>query len=515
MEGPASPDSVFAQSAPPPARGVGMREAGAALAAIAALPLVAAALLVDFDKADEAARWLLLLVIWLAACAAAAAWLALRWLVKPLRQMAGALEHYERGHYRRWMQPQPGPLAELLVLHRGLHALLDGLDRRREARDEALQRLEAELVQRRQLLEEVAQRERAWREVFDVNPNVMWILEARTLHFLAVNEAAVRHYGYDVEAFLAKDLPAILAPNERDHLHLLEDDATGPGPRHLRGMPRVWRHVTADGRQVLVEMTRQAITFAGREAWLSMVTDVTQRVTRESQRSAQARVLSRRLADAQRELADARSLGEGLARLMTEELLPRLPREQAAPLEHGLRRVQRLARLPVLPFTPEPLDLTAIAEQEIHLLRLAEPARRVHVEIEPGLVCEGDAALARVLLQELLHNAWRFSEGRRNPWIRVGAVADAAAVPAFFISDNGCGFDDTGQARLFEPQDSPNGGRLGLALAAAVVRRHGGRVWAQSRPEEGATMFFRLSPGARRPGLVNEVVIDPVEGGGE
>jgi signal transduction histidine kinase len=160
------------------------------------------------------------------------------------------------------------------------------------------------------------------------------------------------------------------------------------------------------------------------------------------------------------------------------------------------------------------VDLSALAGEAVTLLRLAEPQRRVHVEIEPGLACRGDAALLRDLLAELLANAWQSGHGRPAPWVRMGRVEGAPQ--RFFVSDNGCGFEAAEQARLFLPfergatvrgERSPG---LGLALARAIVGRHHGRLWAESLPGRGSTFYFELSamPAEEGPPQVREVVID-------
>lgn len=478
-----SVDSAFAAPASRPAvQGASLRSVGALLVLAAILP----ALVLGVLKAYAA------LAVFAGVYLLAVGWLALRWVWRPLRQLAGALRHIERGRYRPWMQAPPGPLLEVRVLHRGLHALWEGLERRGRARDAAL--------------EELSRREQGYRGLFEANPNIMWITDAQTLAFLAVNDAAVAHYGYSRHEFLSMRITDLLPPEDREDLAEAAGDAAGeaPGPRYLRSMPRIWRHVTRPGRLLLVEVARHELEFANRPARLSLVTDVTQRLAGESRLRERLDDANAQLARARRELAGARSLVTGMSHLNLE----------GDGLQSMLRRLQRLTQLPDTAFAEQVVDLSAMAEHEVHLLRLAQPARRVHVEVEPGLVCAADAGLARQLLRELLANAWTFTGHRPNAWIRVGQAEDGDG--AFFVSDNGIGFEPSLQARLYlpferlhSPADYPGDG-LGLAIAAAAVQRHQGRLWAQSQPGQGATFHFTLAPPERDDSDVQvlEVLID-------
>jgi PAS domain S-box-containing protein len=483
MESARPPDSVFDPSQASPPDGVSLRVLVPLLLAAGLLP---ALVLVAFEAYVALAAFATLYLL-------GVGWLALRWVVRPLRLLAGAMRHIELGRYRPWMQAPPGRLREMQVLHRGLHGMWEGLERRRRALDAALV--------------ELSRREQGYRGLFEANPNIMWISDAQTLVFLAVNDAAIAHYGYSRNEFLSMSLTDLLPPEDRDDMGDPAGDAPddAPGPRHLRGMPRIWRHVTRGGRTLLVEVARHDIDFSARPARLSLVTDVTQRLAGESRLRQRLDDANAQLAHARRELAGARSLVSGVTQLAADPVR----------LEPVMRRLQRLSHLAHAPFAPEDVDLSVLAEHEVHLLRLGEPARRVHVEVQPGLLASADAALARDLVHELLANAWSFTRGRANAWIRVGRQGDGGP---FFVSDNGVGFEATEQARLFLPferlhsQAEYPGQGLGLAIALAAAQRHQGRLWAQSQPGQGATFLFTLAPAVAQGELqVAEVVIEPAD----
>ena len=143
------------------------------------------------------------------------------------------------------------------------------------------------------------------------------------------------------------------------------------------------------------------------------------------------------------------------------------------------------------------VDVSALAAELMAELATADPARRVEVVIGPDLVARADAGLIRVVLQNLLSNAWKFTSRRPDARIEVGA-ADANGERAFYVRDNGAGFDMAYAANLFGAfqrlhgmAEFPGTG-VGLATVQRIIHRHGGRVWADAVPDRGATFYFTL-----------------------
>ncbi len=138
-------------------------------------------------------------------------------------------------------------------------------------------------------------------------------------------------------------------------------------------------------------------------------------------------------------------------------------------------------------------DLAHQARDILDELRAAEPERRVDVAIPAALPAHGDPRLVRVVLENLLRNAWKFTSKRDAARIELGAAGNA-----FFVRDNGAGFDPARADKLFTPFHRLHtaadfeGTGVGLATAQRIVHRHGGRIWAESAPERGATFYFTL-----------------------
>lgn len=172
-----------------------------------------------------------------------------------------------------------------------------------------------------------------------------------------------------------------------------------------------------------------------------------------------------------------------------------------------------LSRLSRAQMRPRLVDLTQVAREVVKELQQADPARSIDVRIAEGLTAMGDAGLLRASLANLLGNAWKFSS--RQPDARIefgqrrngeaplppGAAAPSRA-PVFFVRDNGAGFDMKYADKLFAPFQRLHanadfaGTGIGLAIVQRVVHRHGGMIWFDAAPNQGATFYFTLEQGS-------------------
>lgn len=143
------------------------------------------------------------------------------------------------------------------------------------------------------------------------------------------------------------------------------------------------------------------------------------------------------------------------------------------------------------------VDLSSIAREIAAAMDREEPGRTVEWTIASGLSIRADLALARIAMQNLLQNAWKFTAKTERPVIRVGAL-ERDAKTVYFVADNGVGFDMAHADRLFgafqrlhHVDDFPGTG-IGLAIVQRIIRRHGGKIWAEAKEGEGATFFFSV-----------------------
>jgi signal transduction histidine kinase len=158
-----------------------------------------------------------------------------------------------------------------------------------------------------------------------------------------------------------------------------------------------------------------------------------------------------------------------------------------------------LARLSRVELENEEVDLAALARQVLDQLQECEPGRALHARIPKHLWVHGDPRLLTQLITNLLGNAWKFSGRKPNVWIELGSDKRPGGETAYFVADHGAGFDMAHASRLFgafQRLHTPSefeGTGIGLALVQKIVSGHGGRIWAEAKPGEGATFYFTLS----------------------
>jgi signal transduction histidine kinase len=172
-------------------------------------------------------------------------------------------------------------------------------------------------------------------------------------------------------------------------------------------------------------------------------------------------------------------------------------------MDQLIQDLLRLAQIGRAAVRVRPLDFSALADAVAADVRAAEPSRDAPIAVEPGMKAQGDERLLRILLENLLRNAWRFTSKKPGARIEVGVRADGDGCEideiAYFVRDDGAGFDSTRAERLFQPFQRLHSGAdfegtgIGLAIVKRIVDHHGGRIWAEARVDQGAAFYFTLS----------------------
>jgi light-regulated signal transduction histidine kinase (bacteriophytochrome) len=149
------------------------------------------------------------------------------------------------------------------------------------------------------------------------------------------------------------------------------------------------------------------------------------------------------------------------------------------------------------------VDLSQTARQVVGELQQHEPGRAVEVAVWEGMSAEADPHLLRVVLENLIGNAWKFTSKAAKPHIEIGALKDGGRA-TFFVRDNGAGFDMAYADKLFgafqrlHSASEYAGTGIGLATVQRIVQRHGGRIWAEGEVGKGAVFFFTLALAAEK-----------------
>lgn len=200
----------------------------------------------------------------------------------------------------------------------------------------------------------------------------------------------------------------------------------------------------------------------------------------------------------------------GFGKLLADDYADKLDKTGKSFLEYitaGTRQMSELieallelSKVTRAPMRKQPVELDALARDVARELQERDPGRDCRVTVADGLAAEGDPRLLKILLQNLMGNAWKFTAKQAHAHVEVGGQ-ERDGKRVFFVRDDGAGFDLAHAANLFTPfhrqhrQDEFEGLGIGLATVQRIVSRHGGRIWAEAAPGQGATFFFTL--GAR------------------
>lgn len=205
---------------------------------------------------------------------------------------------------------------------------------------------------------------------------------------------------------------------------------------------------------------------------------------------------------------------DGFSQAVLEDCAGKLPPDSAANLGRVRAASQRMAeliddilelsRVSRVEMRRERVDLSVLARSIADEVRSGDRERRAEVSVASGLVAEGDARLLRLVLQNLIGNAWKFTSKVRLARIEVAGFKQADGSPVFYVRDNGAGFDPAYAHKLFgtfqrlhDAAEYPGTG-VGLSTVQRIVHRHRGRVWAEGAPGRGATFYFTIPDPAKR-----------------
>ena len=179
-------------------------------------------------------------------------------------------------------------------------------------------------------------------------------------------------------------------------------------------------------------------------------------------------------------------------------------RKAAARMSGLLTALGELSHATRVELKPAPVDLSLLVDWVVAELQDAEPERAVELTVQPGLTAHGDEHLLKMLLAQLLDNAWKFSRGRSPAKIEIGGRREGDRV-RLHVRDNGSGFDMRYAPKLFQPfqrlhgPDEGGGHGLGLAIAQRIAERHHGQLRAESEPGAGSTFHLELPAGDASP----------------
>jgi signal transduction histidine kinase len=199
---------------------------------------------------------------------------------------------------------------------------------------------------------------------------------------------------------------------------------------------------------------------------------------------------------------------DGYARILQDDYFAQLPPEALQCLSNILEGSQRmtqlindllaLSRVTRQVLKHETVDLSRMAQEIATELRKDSPQRSVEFIIANGLTVNGDPGLLQIVMENLLNNAWKYTSRREQARIEFGSIFQSDGSRVFFVRDNGAGFNMAHASQLFGAfqrlhlESDFEGTGIGLATVQRIIERHGGRVWAESEVDKGATFYLTL-----------------------
>jgi PAS domain S-box-containing protein len=360
-----------------------------------------------------------------------------------------------------------------------------------------------------------------FRAMFAVSPDAL-LLTDRTGTIVQANEQASTLFGYDRDALIRMPVDKLVPASVREkHGALRAGYFRNADVRRMGADRQLWA-VRSDGTEFPADIYLSLVANDDADLVFASVRDMTERHEREQTIAGMAERLARdneALAAANAELdgftysvshdlrAPLRSM-TGFCKAVMEDYGERLDetgKDYLRRISDAAGRMGRLiddllalSRVSRKEMRKASVSLSDLAESIAEQLRAVEPKRDVTFNIQPGVTVTGDEDLLNSALENLLGNAWKYTAKTPRAVIEFG-VSNGSEGPTYFVRDNGVGFDMTYADKIFEPfqrlhKDSEfEGTGIGLASVFNILRRHGGRIWAESESGLGTTMHFTVS----------------------
>jgi PAS domain S-box-containing protein len=412
---------------------------------------------------------------------------------------------------------------ELGKLGQNLEATRQALKGYHDKLEQKNLQLEADLISRRQIEAALRVGQDRYRQLVENTNLIPWEATPSEWRFTYVGPQSIALLGYPASVWYSDNfLPSYLHPDDRHHAYQLFNNV------QIGHTQFECRFLANDGREVWVLLSASAqISEHGHPKLHGFMLDISERKRNELELEKYRTRLegvvdtrTRDLAAANHELEsfsyavshDLRTplrTIEGYTQVLQDDYGVQLDsssnhylqriRSTAGSMLEQIEDILNLYKLSRTELRQQPVDLSSLAQDLAEELNALQQERQVEIDITPDMYVNADPKQIRIVLYNLLDNAWKYTLHAQPPRVRFGS-AMINGQQVYFISDNGIGFDMKDASKLFSPfqrlhsaaEFSASGNGIGLAIVQRIISRHDGHVWAKSSLNEGATFYFSL-----------------------
>ncbi|HAR49401.1 MAG TPA: PAS domain-containing sensor histidine kinase [Smithella sp.] len=382
--------------------------------------------------------------------------------------------------------------------------------------------VERDITDRKRMEEALRQEQQFSKSVLDNLPEIFYLFTYPENRLRLSNKQVETLLGFNAEEIHDRHVTEWFAPEYRDAILKAIDEVMENGQSSIEAPL-----LAKDGHQIPFFLTGAKFEVDDQSYFMGIGMDLTERKQAEKELEKYRQHLEElvrertiKLEASNKELeafsysashdlrAPLRSI-EGFSQALLEDYRDKLDiqgKDYLTRIKTATRRMAdliedmlQLSRITRMEMNIEKVNLSLLARSVINELQKSQPQRHVEIRIADSLEDTADLRLMRIVLNNLLGNAWKFTERQAKAKIEFGLLKSEVGEKVYFIRDNGAGFDMAYSDKLFAPfqrlhaDDEFPGTGIGLATVRRIVNRHGGKVWAEGEIDKGATFYFSLN----------------------